>query len=354
LIPKSVEEMRKTLICLIYLFMFLFNVMPIWAEGEEIILEEIQPRSSLTLKFDVQAGDEIRFNISINYNFTTPWQGNISRIEFWWEDPFGGSHRYGDIDDEFNWTIPNVYNENGSQNIPINGTWKYVCRNNDRLENITIEYLFLEVKSDNNNQVKNDNNNLLPNAFIIGGIVTISCLGISTGLISKRESLKYSFFLGLTPLYTRLKKKEVLDQLSRGRIFQYITDNPGAHFNRIKSHLSIKNGVLAYHLKVLEEQEYIKSRKDRKFKRFYNIEHTISNNITPLNEIQRKIIKMISNKPEINQVDLAKALNSSPEVVSYNINELKGQGLIKASYEGREVHYNLVGSQDLTKKENNI
>jgi DNA-binding MarR family transcriptional regulator len=339
---------------MIYLIMVFVSVMPIRVEGEELIYEEIQPGSSLDLVFDAKEGDEIWFNLSFIYDFNESWHGNVSRIEFWWEDPFGGSQRYGYIDDEFNWTEPGEYNEDGSIDITRNGSWKFICKNNDHMEAITLGYFFSDVNSDKNHPVKKDNNNFFPNAIIAGGIVTASCLGLSAGLISTREPLKHSFFTGIAPLYTRLKKDEVLDQFNRGRIFQYITDNPGVHYNRIKSHLNVKNGVLAYHLKVLEEQEYIKSRKDGKLKRFYHMKYTISENMTHLNEIQRKIMEMISNRPEINQIDLAKATSSSPAVISYNINQLVKKGLIKTDYVGREVHYNVVKSPDLTEKENNI
>lgn len=341
--------MRKTVICLVYLIMVLVSVMPDWAEGEDLTYEIIDPDSSFERDFDVNVGDEIRFNKSLVYNFTTSWHGEVPRIEFWWEDPQGDIKGYGKIDDDTNWTIPGVHNETGGTIITRAGTWKYICKNNDAHEAITLGYLFQVVEGDDNES--GDNSNLLLNIIIASGTLMACCLGIFAGLISTKEPLKHSLFMGLAPLYTKIKKNEVLDQFNRGQIFQYITDNPGVHYNRIKSDLNVKNGVLAYHLKVLEEQEYIKSRKDGKLKRFYNINYAIPQNAAYLNDAQRRIIDIIFNKPGINQIELAKTTDSSPEVISYNINQLVKKGFVKANYVGREVHYHLVEDLDLTKEE---
>ncbi|MCK4971335.1 MAG: hypothetical protein KAS77_12425, partial [Thermoplasmata archaeon] len=52
----------------------------------------------------------------------------------------------------------------------------------------------------------------------------------------------------LMPLFTRLKKKEVLNQFTRGEIYGFIKANPGVHLTAIKENLGLANGVLAYHL----------------------------------------------------------------------------------------------------------
>ena len=68
----------------------------------------------------------------------------------------------------------------------------------------------------------------------------------------------------------RIKDKEVLDNRIRGRIFRYITGNPGAHYNRIRTALGLNNGTLSYHLDVLEKKEYIMSVQDG-YRRYYTV-----------------------------------------------------------------------------------
>lgn len=62
------------------------------------------------------------------------------------------------------------------------------------------------------------------------------------------------------PLYTRLKDNKVLDQFTRGQVFGYVRVHPGDSFTDIKRNLQLENGVLAYHLSVLEKENLVRSR----------------------------------------------------------------------------------------------
>ncbi|MCK5024098.1 MAG: hypothetical protein KAR56_00610, partial [Thermoplasmata archaeon] len=106
--------------------------------------------------------------------------------------------------------------------------------------------------------------------IIYGSAIAAVGFGAAGVAIARNESWKYWLFsVGLAPLYVKLKKGKVLDHFVRGQIFGHIQTNPGSHYNEIKDVLGVANGVLAHHLRTLEREVFIKSKKEGKLKRFY-------------------------------------------------------------------------------------
>ncbi|UCE73038.1 MAG: right-handed parallel beta-helix repeat-containing protein, partial [Methanomassiliicoccales archaeon] len=175
--------------------------------------------------------------------------------------------------------------------------------------------------------------------IIIIGFVLVPTVFVST------EYGKYRFLLFILPLYTRLKKGEILDQYTRGKIHGYIIANPGDHYTVIKKKLNLKNGTLAYHLHVLERENFIKSNRDGIYKRFYpagmdkpEIEK-IEANQHKLNRKQRKLLQMIREKPGISQKELVLLSRIKQPTVNYNIRFLLEEDIIFSQKDGRETRY---------------
>jgi len=63
----------------------------------------------------------------------------------------------------------------------------------------------------------------------------------------------------------------VLDNFERGRIFGYVSNNPGVHFNKIKRSLGLLTGTAAYHLSMLEYHGLIKSEIDGQYRRYHRV-----------------------------------------------------------------------------------
>jgi DNA-binding MarR family transcriptional regulator len=142
------------------------------------------------------------------------------------------------------------------------------------------------------------------------------------------------------PLYSRLKKEEVLDQFTRGRIYEYIRNNPGDHYNSIKQELNLNNGVLAYHLKTLEREDYIKSTRDGIYKRFYPLDVKVQRvNGFGIRSVQGRIIMHLIQNPGLTQREISGALNISQQVVSYHLNLMMETGHIRAKRQGKTYRY---------------
>lgn len=130
------------------------------------------------------------------------------------------------------------------------------------------------------------------------------------------------------PLYMKINRKDLLKNRKRKLIYKYISTNPGDNFNGIKQALSLPNGVLTYHLKILEREDFVVSKRDGGFKRFYISGKSKMNNIKKLNGVQKDIFNTIRNFPGISQTEIAKKTGTTVQVVNYHIKRLQEDDLI--------------------------
>lgn len=174
--------------------------------------------------------------------------------------------------------------------------------------------------------------------FFVIGIIAIA----SAALVSAyrfEESFKFRFLTAFIPLYSRLRREEVLDNEIRGMIRGYVLANPGDHFAAIRKALGLKNGTLAYHLTVLEKENIVKSMRDGKFRRFFPSEMRILETSFP-SKIEEMILEIIRDTPGITVKDIASVLGVSSPTASYHIGKLKEMDLVRAEREGMSVrHY---------------
>jgi predicted transcriptional regulator len=136
-------------------------------------------------------------------------------------------------------------------------------------------------------------------------------------------------------MYSKIKKENLLKNAQRKRIMDYITDNPGIHYRAILSGLDLPMGSLSYHLNRLEKGQYIKSRQDGMYRRFY-VKSTRTEMKFFLSDIQESILQVIKENQGISQSKIANKINVSRKVVNYHVNILDRAGLIFVESRGRE------------------
>lgn len=168
---------------------------------------------------------------------------------------------------------------------------------------------------------------------LFGAGVSLSLVLSETGLY-----LATGMLSGAIPLYTRLDKEDVLDQFVRGQIYGYIKTNPGAHYNQIRRDIDVKNGTLAYHLRVLEKTDLIKSRKEGvRYRAFYPTGHKFPKKERfRLTDLQMRVLKVIKSDEGLTQKDIAAELHKKPQTINYNIKVLEKAGLIELKRMGRK------------------
>jgi len=177
----------------------------------------------------------------------------------------------------------------------------------------------------------------LPWAFLI---VVGSAFVLTVGGLMSMEVFVYFLLSLFVPLYTKLRKENLLDHYSRGRVYQFIELNPGEHFNAVRKALDLNIGTATYHLDVLERSGIIRSRLDGIYKRFYPANMPIP----PLNgngvsEVQQRVLTVIKESPGISQKEIAALFGIRQSTLNYQVTKLEEKGLVKAQRKGRKVQY---------------
>jgi predicted transcriptional regulator len=169
---------------------------------------------------------------------------------------------------------------------------------------------------------------LLMLSIVIVGIGLVGFLGFT-------EVGTLALFWGLLlPLFTRLRRKEVLNQFTRGEIYGFIKANPGVHLTAIKENLGLANGVLAYHLKVLTREEFIVVRREGGFKRFYPRDMRVPRKRVHFTRLQLDIVEKLHLHPGLTQASLARMLGESKQVINYNVSVLMAADVVRVEREG--------------------
>ncbi len=174
-----------------------------------------------------------------------------------------------------------------------------------------------------------------PLGIVVGGAGIITILVVIAVFLFWNENALFGLLLLLVPLYTKLKREKVLDHFVRGKIYGYILANPGEHYNAIREALDLTNGSLAHHLRTLEREGFIKSKKFGVFRRFYPMKMKIPDDSLMVNEIQKTIMAIIKKHPGISQKEIAADINLTPPTVNYHIGILSRLGLIQVTRSGR-------------------
>jgi predicted transcriptional regulator len=176
-----------------------------------------------------------------------------------------------------------------------------------------------------------------------GGILVLvgvaSVVGVTTIflVVWTPELLTLAIFGLLMPLYSRLRKDEVLDQYKRGMIHGFVIAHPGASFSEIRRSLSIANGTLVYHLDVLVRSGHISSRRSGNLMRYYDGSISFADmSADTWTELQRKIISHVSACGECSKADLRRSMGITRQTLHYNIKKLEtDRVLVRGLTDGR-------------------
>jgi uncharacterized membrane protein/DNA-binding MarR family transcriptional regulator len=171
-------------------------------------------------------------------------------------------------------------------------------------------------------------------AVVVGGSIILTSLA----LLANTDLIRYPFFSGIYPLYSKLKPEHLLSNRLRKRIYVYVQNNPGEHFRSILVNLNLTNGTLAHHLYTLERENLIRSQRDGLYRRFYPAGYQIDEDRVSLSPIQKRIMELLGSEPGLSQKDISQKLDLSNSTVNYNIKSLKEKGIIDITKEGKSTH----------------
>ena len=131
------------------------------------------------------------------------------------------------------------------------------------------------------------------------------------------------------PLYTRMKKEEVLDQFTRGQIYGYIVVHPGDSYVDIKRNLQLNNGTLTHHLNVLERDGMVRSKNQGTRKLFFAAGARVPEDGGGMHEVQQQIMKHLQESGGLAVSDVAGVIGISRQLAIYHLRDMSRKGLVR-------------------------
>lgn len=159
--------------------------------------------------------------------------------------------------------------------------------------------------------------------------------GAGAATLSHTGRLRRWWLWLLAPLYSRLRRSEVLSSAARERIYDAVGAHPGAHLRALRRELGLANGVLLHHLRVLERNGYVRSVVDGRLRRFYT---TTGPNPPPGEPaLSARVQRFVVEHPATTSTHVAEALGRGPTIVAYHVLRLERDGKLRRERVGREV-----------------
>ena len=129
---------------------------------------------------------------------------------------------------------------------------------------------------------------------------------------------------------------------NRSKILKHIAKTPGVRYRELLRLTRLTNGVLSYHLKILEESRSIKvNREGIKMTRYYpkNIKtkefHVIA---YTRNSTARQIIQLLLKQGHSTFKDIVKHTNKVPSTISWHLKRLENGKIISVSHKKFHVY----------------
>jgi predicted transcriptional regulator len=137
----------------------------------------------------------------------------------------------------------------------------------------------------------------------------------------------------------------MLNSSTRLTIFNYISGNPGVHFRGICSGLGLPVGVVQYHLNRLTSYGLLTSRKDRRYRRYFEArifsEEEMKVISTLRSETARRAVSIILESPRISHGVLAATLGVSSQGLTWLMRRLKEEGAVGVESDCRFMRYTI-------------
>jgi len=173
-------------------------------------------------------------------------------------------------------------------------------------------------------------------------ILPVIALGIGlcgiTGLALLREDVRIGLLtITLLPLYSRLRKDELLGNDNRNIIYQHILGHPGVHYSSLLREMSFGSGTLVHHLALLERNGMIRTKKKFSRRFFFPsgmpIESPEKPIERPLSHNQSTILEFLKVRSSATSREIQEGSSLSQSSVNYSLDQLVKDGIVVRSKE---------------------
>ncbi len=136
-------------------------------------------------------------------------------------------------------------------------------------------------------------------------------------------------------------------------LLECIYRNPGVRYRELLRIFHVGNGVLTYHLSILEKLGKIRvDRKRNKITRYYltGVPDEDTDLIGQLrNKMTRQLVLFILEHDHCTFGEIVENSGKAPSTISWHLNRLRDAGIISMSYGERTQHYTIVDSREVKK-----
>ena len=176
-------------------------------------------------------------------------------------------------------------------------------------------------------------------------LVVGSLAAILTIAFYLSEPFRFALFHLLAPFYTRLSpdriEKDIKQQKVRGRIYQYIEDNPGINFSSVRKEVKVGTGTAVYHLSVLLRERYLRSSNSGNRKLFWTKRDFPGIEDSTLTEIHWKILETLEKSGTLSRAEIREKTGISKSTLGFNIKQLVEIGKVEEETRGKENYCSL-------------
>jgi len=147
---------------------------------------------------------------------------------------------------------------------------------------------------------------------------------------SKRATLRRFAALGAASPLVGLASASTSD--APDAITGYLTATPGAHFSKIRDDLQLGTGETQHHLRRLENENTVESRKDGEYKRYFPADRFSEFEQIALGYLRkdtpRGMVILLLEDPDVTAVTIAETLGVSRPTVSNHAGDMADAGLL--------------------------
>ncbi|SDJ77333.1 Predicted transcriptional regulator, containsd two HTH domains [Halovenus aranensis] len=149
---------------------------------------------------------------------------------------------------------------------------------------------------------------------------------------SKRATLRRFAALGAASPLVGFASADESDSDAPEALTGYLSTTPGAHFSKIRDDLQLGTGETQHHLRQLEDDGVVESRKDGDYRRYFpadefsEFEQVVLGHLR--RETQRGILVALLEDPGASAGDIAARLDVSRPTVSKHAARLEENGLL--------------------------
>jgi predicted transcriptional regulator len=190
---------------------------------------------------------------------------------------------------------------------------------------------------------------ILPQLALSGGLLLAAAIAFAS------FTARHAFGAAVISFYTKLRKEKLLNVPARETIFRAIQQAPGIHFVELQKQVGSLNGTgnligfgaLAYHLSQMERFELIVSKREGRFRRYFDRGANLGADAARVALLQTSPVTLVAREvlasPGLSQAELHTRVSPpypmTRQALSYHLRRLSSKELVEVEERGRFCHY---------------